>query len=103
MSMGTNHRRLFERARAEDYVVRKCDIAVRKRTEPASRQLSARLLKLQDEERRKFARELHDGAGQLVASLIMNTEQLSQADELNSEQRQLVADNADMLRTLSQE
>ena len=101
--MGTNHRRLFERARAEDYVVRKCDITARKTMDPASSQLNARLLKLQDEERRKFARELHDGAGQLVASLIMNTDQLSKVEELNSEQKQLIADNAAMLQSLSKE
>jgi signal transduction histidine kinase len=71
--------------------------------DPASRQLSARLLKLQDQERRKFARELHDGAGQLVASLIMNTDQLSKGEELNSEQKQLIADNAAMLQSLSKE
>jgi signal transduction histidine kinase len=71
--------------------------------DPASRQFSARLLKLQDEERRKFARELHDGAGQLVASLIMNTDQLSKGEELNSEQKQLIADNAAMLQSLSKE
>ena len=71
--------------------------------DPVSRQLSARLLKLQDEERRKFARELHDGAGQLVASLIMNTDQLGKVEALNSEQKQLIADNAAMLRSLSKE
>lgn len=101
--MGTNQRRLFERARDEDYVVRTCDLTARKRTDPAARQLSACLLQLQDEERRKFARELHDGAGQLVASLIMNTDQLSKVEELNSEQKQLIADNAAMLQSLSKE
>src|SRR5215468_107538 len=101
--MGTNHGRLFERARAEDSVVRKCDITGRERTDLASRKLGARLLKLQDDERRKFARELHDSAGQLVASLIMNTDQLSKMRELNSEQKKLVADNAAILRSLSKE
>lgn len=36
------------------------------------RRLSTRLLELQDEERRKFARELHDSAGQYLALLKMN-------------------------------
>ncbi len=35
------------------------------------RELSARLLQAQDEERRRIARELHDGAGQLLAALGM--------------------------------
>jgi len=101
--MGINHGRLFERARTEDSVVRKCDITGRERTDLASRKLGARLLKLQDEERRKFARELHDGAGQMVASLIMNTDQLSKVGALNAEQKRLVLDNAAMLQGLSKE
>jgi signal transduction histidine kinase len=36
------------------------------------RQLSARLLQLQDDERRRLARELHDSVGQLLAGLTMN-------------------------------
>jgi signal transduction histidine kinase len=36
------------------------------------RNLSARLLQLQDDERRRIARELHDSVGQLLAGLTMN-------------------------------
>jgi len=36
------------------------------------RELSARLLQLQDEERRRIARELHDSVGQMLAALSMN-------------------------------
>ena len=36
-------------------------------------QLSSRLLQLQGEERRRIARELRDGTGQLLAALSMNT------------------------------
>ncbi len=34
--------------------------------------LSARLLQVQDEERRRIAREMHDGVGQLLAAISMN-------------------------------
>jgi signal transduction histidine kinase len=44
----------------------------RKRAEDAVRKLSARLLQLQDAERRKVARELHDSIGQYFVSLKMN-------------------------------
>lgn len=45
--------------------------AAQARAEAAQRALSARLLSLQDEERRKFARELHDSVGQQLAALKM--------------------------------
>ena len=35
-------------------------------------QVTGRLLRVQDEERRRIARELHDSAGQLLAALSMN-------------------------------
>jgi signal transduction histidine kinase len=36
------------------------------------RELSARLLQIQDEERRRIARELHDSVGQMLAAVNMN-------------------------------
>ena len=46
-------------------------VGARSRAELAQRALSAKLLTLQDEERRKFARELHDSVGQQLAALKM--------------------------------
>jgi PAS domain S-box-containing protein len=48
------------------------DITQRKRSEEALRALSGQLLRTQDEERRRIARELHDSAGQILAALSMN-------------------------------
>ena len=47
------------------------DISDRKRAEESLRLLSGRLLQMQDEERRRIARELHDSAGQMLAALNM--------------------------------
>ncbi len=47
--------------------------------EDSLRSLTARLLQLQDEERRKFSRELHDSLGQYLASVKMNLEMYSRA------------------------
>jgi signal transduction histidine kinase len=44
------------------------------------RQLSLRLLQTQDGERRRIARELHDGVGQYLASLKMNLDQLQRCE-----------------------
>lgn len=54
------------------------DVTERKRAQDAlkEQELSVRLLKLQDEERRRIARELHDGVGQLLAAMSMNASRL---------------------------
>ena len=46
-------------------------VGERVRAEAAQRALSARFLTLQDEERRRFARELHDSVGQHLAAMKM--------------------------------
>jgi PAS domain S-box-containing protein len=54
------------------------DISERTRAEQARKEaeLSARLLQVQDEERRRIARELHDGVGQLLSAVGMNISQI---------------------------
>jgi PAS domain S-box-containing protein len=54
------------------------DITARKRAELSLRELSGRLLQLQDEERRRIARELHDSAGQIIAALSMQLTRLAE-------------------------
>ena len=55
------------------------DITERKLAEEAikEKEFSARLLSLQDEERRRIARELHDGVGQLLAAMSMNSSRVN--------------------------
>src|SRR5579863_2815191 len=45
------------------------DLTERKQTEQALRELSGRVLRLQDEERSRLARELHDGTSQALAAM----------------------------------
>ena len=58
------------------------DITFRKRAEEAARSLSGRILNLQDDERRRIARELHDSLGQYLTALKMNFDlfQMSASD-----------------------
>lgn len=54
------------------------DVTETKRSQEAVRQLSGRLLRLQDEERRRMARELHDSTAQTLAALSLNLALVSQ-------------------------
>ena len=45
------------------------------------RDLSGRLLQIQDDERRRIARELHDSAGQLLAAINMNISKVAREKE----------------------
>jgi len=78
-------------------------------TETSLRQLSARLLQLQDEERRRIARDLHDVTGQKVAVLSMSLDRLArlteerkpEAKESIKESREIVSQIGEEIRTLS--
>jgi signal transduction histidine kinase len=70
------------------------------------RALSARIIGLQDAERRKVGRELHDSIGQALAGLQMNLEQLSaqhgKGNALLVESTEMVRHTAKEVRTISQ-
>jgi len=78
-------------------------------SELSLRQLSARLLKLQDEERRRIARDLHDTTGQKIAVLSMTLDRLAklvdskkvEINEALTESRDVVAKIGEEIRTLS--
>jgi PAS domain S-box-containing protein len=66
------------------------------------KELSARLLKLQDEERRRIARELHDGVGQLLAAMGMNAARLeSEMSNMTPEVAQCVEENSTLIAQVS--
>jgi signal transduction histidine kinase len=70
----------------------------------SARALSSRVLELQDAERRKVARELHDSVGQYLVGLKINLEQLlSTNPALNTAHTKLLADTIGLTeRTLAE-
>lgn len=95
-----------ERRLAEEKLCRhqaELESLVEKRTS-ALRQLSSRLLSLQDSERRRIARELHDSLGQYLVALKLNVDILRQSPtrhELWSQSAELMDRCIAEVRTLS--
>jgi signal transduction histidine kinase len=73
------------------------------RTNQNLRELSARLMQLQDDERRRIARELHDSVGQMLAALGMNLAAVGTDIERLAKTANTVNDSAAMVQELSQE
>jgi two-component system NarL family sensor kinase len=72
----------------------------------ALRMLSSRLMQLQDEERRRIARELHDSVGQYMTAIAINLDLLARPEGQNrkalvAESRQLLNHSLSEIRTLS--
>lgn len=97
---------IAERRRAERELRRtqaELETLVEQRT-AALRQLSSRLLSLQDSERRRIARELHDSLGQYLVALKLNVDILRrspQRRELWSQSEELMERCIAEVRTLS--
>ena len=80
------------------------DITQHKQAKEAvkEKEFSARLLKLQDEERRRIARELHDGVGQLLTVMSMNAAEVErEKSKLSPETARCVEHNARLIEQLS--
>jgi len=73
-------------------------------TETSLRALSGRILQIQDQERRKLARDLHDTTGQELAFLVMSLRQLSNtSDQLGDNARTGLIEAADLARNVNDE
>ena len=76
-----------------------------KSNEESLRQLSARLLQLQDEERRHIARDLHDITGQKLAfqSMALSALQTKQCPNLDAESQQALSESLVLNKEISAE
>jgi two-component system NarL family sensor kinase len=73
-------------------------------TETSLRQLSGRLLQLQDEERRRIARDLHDVTGQKIALLSMSLDRLGRlVASPDVEVKETLEDTRDVVRKIGEE
>jgi signal transduction histidine kinase len=111
VAMGESRRRQNEHLQNEQGALEK---RVQERTADLDtangnlRELSARLLQLQDDERRRIARELHDSVGQTLAALAMNlsavrldVERLTKTTHALTDSENLVRDMSTEVRTIS--
>ncbi len=67
-------------------------------------ELAFRLQRMQDEERRRIARELHDSVGQLLAAISMNISTVkTEVHKLSPEVAQLIFENEGMINQIGEE
>lgn len=80
------------------------DITKRKEAEEALHHLSARLLRLQDEERRRLGRELHDSLAQSVMAVNLDLAHVTRSSvPLGKGERHALAEARKVLRQMSRE
>jgi signal transduction histidine kinase len=78
-------------------------VAERQRAEESLGQLTARLLRLRDEEQRRIARELHDSVGQLLVALSMNHGRILAEKRLSPVAEKAISQNTALLAQVSRE
>jgi two-component system NarL family sensor kinase len=71
--------------------------------EAAFRELSSQVITLQDQERRRIARDLHDSLGQMVALLKMNLDRISMRATLDPEPAVLLTESITLVQRMSTE
>jgi two-component system, chemotaxis family, CheB/CheR fusion protein len=79
------------------------DITHRKQSEEELRQLSGYLMRVQDEERRRLARELHDSTGQKLVALKMNLETVGKHKEVPTAAKTTISESSKLLDEATQE
>jgi len=80
------------------------EVSERKRDAEALRELSGRLLRLQDEERRRIARELHDTTAQRLGALAMNLSAVKDsAPDLSPRARACLSESLELAGECSRE
>jgi PAS domain S-box-containing protein len=93
-----------ENGRIEKLVISFSDITKRKNAEEALHQLSTRLLQLQDEERRRLGRELHDSLAQSVLAVNLNLAQVGRGRaSLDEKSQRAISEARRVLKEMSQE
>ena len=86
------------------YRLMHAELRAREQAEASLRGLSVRLLELQDQERRRFSRELHDSLGQYLVGVKMNLTMLGNSiptNSLVSESMKLLDEAMTETRTIS--
>jgi signal transduction histidine kinase len=101
--LGRSHAELERRVDERTSQLQQTNVDLRTQTEVV-RQLSSRLLLMQDEERRRIARELHDSVGQIVAALSMNLSAVQhEQDRLSPDGLALLSESSTLLTELSRQ
>jgi PAS domain S-box-containing protein len=75
------------------------EVSERRSAENSLKELTSKLLKLQDEERRRLARDLHDSVGQLLTATIMNLDAMArESSNFSNRGKKCLTEAAELVR-----
>ena len=101
--LGRSHADLERRVDERTSELQQTNLELRAQAEVV-RQLSSRLLQMQDEERRRIARELHDSVGQIAAAMAMNLSAVQRdSDRLSTNAKAVLDENSNLVTELSRQ
>jgi signal transduction histidine kinase len=114
IALGETNRRSFRKFKSADEELRRLKADLESKVEERTaelksateslRELSGRLQQMSDDERRRIARELHDGVGQLLAALSMNNAVVQeQAFRLDGAAARALSENSAITEQISRE
>ncbi len=102
--MGNAVPQLSQEGKLSGVIASFIDITEQKKTEETLRRLSARLLQLQDEERRRLGRDLHDSLAQLVLAVNLRLAQVTGSPrKLDETSRRLLSEARGTLQEMSRQ
>jgi len=107
--LGVAHVELAQRQEALERFSSQLEQRVAERTfelklaEESARELGAQVLKMQDDERKRIARELHDSIGQIAALLSLNLGRLAGTANLTEPEAEILSDTKQLAQGLVHE
>ncbi|WP_240941290.1 PAS domain-containing sensor histidine kinase [Paenibacillus sp. HB172176] len=91
---------LDEKGKPYQYLAIRSEVTKRKQAEQELKEMMMKVIEIQEEERKRFSRELHDGIGQSLFSLLIKLDRLIDGRDTEKELNELRSDVSHMMEDI---